>query len=217
VRVLAEEGGPLRAVADIGTHWLDLVKFGHRPQVEKVCADLSTAIPIRRRPNGSVDTFQNKLASQRETELVAINTEITPRFSFTCKEDPWCFTVSQVNAGRKNCLSFEIAGSKGRWLWNSERPTNSGSATATRPTSCSSAIRLCCTRGPTFANYPGGHTRAFLIPSSKLFRAIYECIEKGICSAPFPTSPMAIARIVFCEAILRSQREQRWVRLEPSL
>src|SRR5260370_5378778 len=67
-RVLAEEGGPLRAVAEIGTHWLDLVQFVTGRQVEKGCADLSNAIPVRRRPKGSVETVQSKITTQRETE-----------------------------------------------------------------------------------------------------------------------------------------------------
>src|SRR3954447_20531644 len=41
-RVLADEGGALRAVADIGTHWLDLVTAVTSLEVEAVCADLRT-------------------------------------------------------------------------------------------------------------------------------------------------------------------------------
>src|SRR5947209_5006143 len=60
-RVLADEGGALRAVADIGTHWLDLVQFITGRRVESVCADLRTFLPTRQRPKGPVETFQNKL------------------------------------------------------------------------------------------------------------------------------------------------------------
>ena len=41
-RVLASEGGKLRAVADIGTHWLDLVQSITGLEVESLCADLHT-------------------------------------------------------------------------------------------------------------------------------------------------------------------------------
>ena len=44
-RVLAEEGGELRAVADIGTHWLDLMHSITGLEVESVCADLATVHP----------------------------------------------------------------------------------------------------------------------------------------------------------------------------
>src|SRR5918911_352429 len=49
-----------RAVADIGTHWLDLVTWVTGLEVEELCADLRTVHPTRRRPAGvaSVETFQ---------------------------------------------------------------------------------------------------------------------------------------------------------------
>src|SRR5208283_3103573 len=113
-RVLPEEGGALRAVADIGTHWLDLVTWITRQRVEQVCADLRTVLPTRRRPIGSVETFQSKIAKSPQTEPVSIATEdygsILLRFH---GGGNGCCTVSQVTAGRKNCLRFEIAGSKG--------------------------------------------------------------------------------------------------------
>ena len=51
-RVLAQEGGELRAIADIGTHWLDLVHAITGLEVEAVCADLKTVHPVRQRPKG---------------------------------------------------------------------------------------------------------------------------------------------------------------------
>src|SRR5262249_11211204 len=62
-RVLAGEGGALRAVADIGTHWLDLIQFITGLRVESVCADLRTFLPTRKRPKGPSDTFSGKLAT----------------------------------------------------------------------------------------------------------------------------------------------------------
>src|SRR5581483_4694071 len=74
-RVLAGEGGALRAVADIGTHWLDLIQFVTGLKIEGVCADLCTMLPERRRPKGSVETFSGKKGTAAETEPVAIDTE----------------------------------------------------------------------------------------------------------------------------------------------
>src|SRR5207253_10271767 len=54
-RVLADEGGAPRAVADIGTHWLDLVQFITGLAVTEVCADLKTVWPERLRPDGGVE------------------------------------------------------------------------------------------------------------------------------------------------------------------
>lgn len=114
-RVLAEEGGELRAIADIGTHWLDLVGAMTGLEVEAVCADLSTVHPVRRRPLGEVETFSGKQdKGSARTEPVTIATEdygcVMLRFQGGARG---CLWVSQVTAGRKNCLRYEIAGSEG--------------------------------------------------------------------------------------------------------
>ena len=112
-RVLAEQGGPLRAVADIGTHWMDLVTSITGLEIEAVLADLATVHPIRKRPKGEVETFSGKLGGPRETEPVAITTEdygcMLFRFKGGTHGSLW---VSQVTAGRKNCIRYEIAGAK---------------------------------------------------------------------------------------------------------
>jgi hypothetical protein len=57
----ASEGGELRAVGDIGTHWLDLVSFVTGLEVEAVFADLMTVHETRLRPpSGSIETFAGK-------------------------------------------------------------------------------------------------------------------------------------------------------------
>ena len=122
-RVLSDQGGALRAVADIGTHWMDLVTSISGLEIEAVLADLSTVHPVRKRPKGEVETFSGKLGAQRETEPVAIDTEdygcVLFRFKGGARGSLW---VSQVTAGRKNCIRYEIAGSNSALAWNSESP-----------------------------------------------------------------------------------------------
>ena len=218
-RVLAEEGGGLRAVADIGTHWLDLLQSIIGRHVDKVCADLATAISVRRRPRGSVETFQSKLGTSRETEPIAIDTEDYGSVHFHMQGGTrGCFTVSQVNAGRKNCLRFEIAGSKGSLAWNSERPNELWLGHRDKPNEL--LLRDPALLQPAvrpYANYPGGHNEGFPDTFKQLFRAVYERIDGGKSEVPFPTFSDGHREIVLCEAILRSQREQRWVEVGPIL
>jgi predicted dehydrogenase len=214
-RVLAEEGGALRAVADIGTHWLDLITSVTGLQVSHVCADLHTILSTRQRPLGSVETFQSKTQPVRETEPVAITTDdygsVLLRFGGGARG---CFTVSQVTAGRKNCLRFEIAGAKGTLAWDSERPNELWLGHRDRPNEV--LLRDPALLQPAvrpFANYPGGHNEGFPDTFKQLFRAVYDYIEAGDWKAPrpFPTFADGHREMVLCEAILRSQREQRWV------
>ncbi len=219
-RVLAGEGGALRAVADIGTHWLDLLTWMTGLEVESVCANLRTFLPVRQRPRGGVETFQSKLERQAATEAVAIDTEdygsVLLRFRGGATG---CFTVSQVTAGRKNCLRYEIAGARAVLAWDSERPNELWIGHRDQPNEL-------LTRDPAllqpsvrrFTNYPGGHNEGFPDTFKQLFRDVYDYIEAGDLQAPrsFPTFRDGHKEVVLCEAILRSHREGRWVEVPTS-
>jgi predicted dehydrogenase len=214
-RVLAADGGELRAVADIGTHWLDLVQFVSGRRVTAVCADLQTVHPRRRRPQGGVETFSGKAAPPRETEAVEIATEdagcVMLRFD---NGGRGCLWVSQTTAGRKNRLRFEIAGTAETLAWNSESPNTLWIGHRDRPNE--SLIRDPALIDPTAAaisNYPGGHNEGFPDTFKQLFRTFYGSIAAGdFATRPrFPTFADGHQEILLCEAILRSHREQRWI------
>lgn len=218
-RVLAGEGGALRAVADIGTHWLDLVTSMTGLRVSGLCADLHTFLPTRQRPRGSVETFQAKLGTARETEPIAIDTEdygsALLRFAGGAAGE---FHVSQVTAGRKNCLRFEVAGSKGAVAWDSERPNELWLGHRDRPNELLLRDPALVHPGVRrFTDYPGGHNEGFNDTFKQLFRAVYDYIEAGDFAAPrdFPTFADGHREVVLCEAILQSHRDRRWVELPP--
>jgi len=217
-RVLAEEGGELRAVADIGTHWLDLIQFITGLHVEAVFADLNTVLPVRQRPRGGVETFSGKLGTARETDSVAIHTDdygsILLRFQGGARGVLW---VSQVTAGRKNCLCFEIAGSKQALAWNSEAPNELWIGHRDRANE--SLLRdpaLLSEEARRYTAYPGGHNEGFADTFKQCFRAFYDAIAAGAWDASdaYPTFEDGHREIVLCDAILRSAREERWVKLQ---
>ena len=216
-RVLAEAGGELRAVADIGTHWLDLIHAITGLEVEAVCADLSTVHPLRQRPKGEVQTFKGKEEPQAETEPIEITTEdygcVLLRFRGGGRGCVW---VSQVTAGRKNCLRYEIAGSRAALSWCSEQPNELWIGHRDVPNE--SLIRdpaLVSAAAGAFINYPGGHNEGFPDTFKQLYRAFYGYIAAGDfgAPAPFPTFADGHREILLCEAILRSHRDGGWVTL----
>jgi len=218
-RVLAEAGGELRAVADIGTHWLDLVQHITGREVEAVCADLRTVHPIRLRPKGEVETFKGKEGTGPiETEPIAVTTEdfgsILLRLSDGARGCVW---ISQVTAGRKNCLRFEISGSRRALSWSSEEPNQLWIGHRERPNE--SLIRdpaLVSDAARRFISYPGGHNEGFPDTFKQCFRAFYGYIRTNDLSAAptFPTFRDGHREIRLCEAILKSHREERWVELK---
>ena len=216
-RVLTEDGGELRAVADIGTHWLDLVQFISGRKVVSVCADLRTVHATRQRPRVGVETFSGKGKAPANTEPVAITTDdcgcVMLRFDNGANG---CLWVSQTTAGRKNCLRFELAGSKQSLAWNSESPNElwighrdrANESLIRDPSLMSDAAR-------SIAHYPGGHNEGFPDSFKQLFRCFYGDIAAGRTSGTgplsFPTFEDGHREILLCEAVLRSHRERRWI------
>ncbi len=216
-RVLAEDGGELRAVADIGTHWLDLVQFITDRRVVAVCADLQTVFDQRQRPVGSVETFSGTTNTPQQTVTVNVTTEDSGCVMLKFENGGrGVMSVSQVTAGRKNCLQFELAGSKRAIEWCSERPNEMWIGQRDQPNE--TLLRdpaLMGDRANRHADYPGGHNQGFPDTFKQLFRDFYGYIAAGDFTADrtFPTFADGHREILLCEAILQSHREQKWVEM----
>jgi predicted dehydrogenase len=214
-RLVPEEGGDLRAIGDIGTHWMDLMAFVTGLRVESVLADLKTFIPTRKKPRQAVATFEQ--AGSGDVDEVTIRTDDWGAVIFHYAGGArGTMNVSQVNAGRKNQLSFEIAGSKGAIAWDGERPNELWIGHRERPNeilikdpSLLSGDTL------TYTDYPGGHAEGYPDSFKMLYRAVYDYLHTGDFSKPkpFPTFADGHQEIVISEAILASHRERRWVSL----
>jgi predicted dehydrogenase len=216
-RVLKTEGGELRAVGDVGTHWLDLVGFVSGLEVEAVMADLMTVHTTRLMPPaGSVETFKGKESGQPvERQPVPIDTEdfgmILLRYKGGARGS---LTVSQVTAGRKNCLRYEIAGARKALYFNSETPNTlwiGERAEANRELMRDPS--LLDAEAARFASYPGGHNEGFPDTFKQLYRAVYTDVLNGRRSDNplYATFEDGHKEVALCEAIARSHREQRWV------
>jgi len=72
-RLESKLGGELRAVSDIGTHWLDLIQWITGQKVEELCADLATVVPVRHKPRGHVESFSS--AKNVATDEMPIETD----------------------------------------------------------------------------------------------------------------------------------------------
>jgi predicted dehydrogenase len=212
-RLEAKLGGELRAVSDIGTHWLDLVMWLAGSRVSELCADLATVLPTRKRPKGRVETFQK--AGTAETEEVMITTEdyasVLLHFE---NEASGVMTVSQVSAGRKARLWFEIDGTTGSLVFDSESPNNLW--IGRRDRACEvlpkdPSLQTPESRG--YAAYPAGHPEGYPDTFVQLFKDFYGYIGKGDLHAArdFPTFQTGHDELVLCEAIAESAQKRAWV------
>jgi predicted dehydrogenase len=218
-RVRAEDGGELRAVADIGTHWLDTVCFVTGLEVEAVCADLRTVHPTRLKPPGGTETFGRSAGGPPQSEeMVPVRTEdygsVLLRFKGGARG---CLTVSQVTAGRKNCLRFDVAGARSALSWDSEEPNALVVGHRDRPNEhVGRDPALLVGSARPFADHPAGHAEGFPDTFKQLARAVYADAAAGRKSGSplYATFADGHREVLFCEAVLRSHREGRWVTVD---
>jgi len=206
-------GGELRAVSDIGTHWLDLMMWLVGKKITDVCADLATLVPIRHRPQGRVETFQKSLVASHDDVMITTDDYASVLLRF---EDDLrgALTVSQVSPGRKARLWFEIDGSKGSLAWNSESPNTLWIGRRDRPSEfLVKDPALMSPDARAFAAYPGGHAEGYPDTFVQLFREFYDYLAAGDFSAPrsFPTFEAGHDQLVLCEAIVQSAQRRSWV------
>jgi predicted dehydrogenase len=216
-RLQPEEAGSLRAVADIGSHWLDLARFVSGRRIEAVMADLHTLVPIRRRPAGAVETFA---AVSDDVELVEEEMTSDDAAGILLRfEDGTrgAVTISQVSAGEKNSVRYEVAGSTSSLAWYSGHPDELRMGHRGRPNevllrdpgaNAEASARLIA--------YPGGHVEGFPDTFRALFGQVYGDVAAGGPSdAPtYPTFADGHDAVLVTDAIARSHVEQRWITVE---
>ena len=198
-------GGSLRAVGDIGSHWLDLVTFITGRHVEAVMADLTTFVKVRKQPTGPVETYSGAAAG--ETIDTPMETEDAAGLMLRLTGGVRAVaTISQVSAGRRNRLSWEIDGSQRALAWHSEAPEELWIGHRGRPNEL-----LLSERG----DYPPGHAEGFPDTFKRLYRHVYRAVAAG--GPPdepdYPTFADGHEEALIADAIAQSHAEQRWVQL----
>ena len=209
-RLQADQGGTLRSVGDIGTHWLDLVQFVTGQRITAVLADLATFIPERRKPLGPVETFSPTAGA---TEPRAITTDdaatILLRFANGARG---VMSTSQISHGRKNALTWDIAGSAGSAAWASDAPDTLwlGHRDAPNQTLHRDA-GLMNRAGAAATSLPGGHVEGFADTFHALFRAIYADVASGARSSGYASFADGHAGMQLCDAVIQSAACGTWV------
>jgi predicted dehydrogenase len=219
-RLETDLSGKSRAIADIGSHWCDLVQFVSGLTIEKVCADLTTIHKQRKKPKQTVETFKGKEETGgTESDSVPIRTEdagsVLLHFTDGVRG---VFTVSQVSAGRKNHLCFEIDGAKKSVYWNQEEPNQlwvgyreKGNEIVIKdPFLLDKNVRQ-------YAHYPGGHPEGYADGPKNLFNNFYGFIRQGKDpwkdKTDFPTFVDGCRANKVVEAIMKSNTRKAWVKV----
>jgi len=215
-RLVPELSGTSRAVADIGSHWCDLIQFVTGQKITKVMADLVTLHPVRKRPKVEVETYAGKVLRPEDLEEVPIDTE--DYASILLEFDSGAhgvLTVNQCAAGRKNRLSFEIDGSLSALAWNQERPNELWVGRRDGPNqTILKDPSLLYDEARQYAHYPGGHNEAYPDGPKNLFRNVYGFIAGERAGGDFATFVDGHNEIAICEAVVASSDKRCWIDVE---
>ena len=213
-RVEPQYTGSTRTVADIGSHWFDMMEYVLGQKVKAVCADFATFYDVRKRPLKPVETYSGKLLQPGDYEEIPIETEdySTVLFRMGDKIHGSC-TTCQTMAGRKNRLYFEIAGSKGMVVWDSEKCNELwiGSREGANRTLIRDAS-LMYPNAAGYTSYPGGHNEGFADSMKQHMFRIYDDIinHSGASHASFEDGRRELE---ICNAIYESAVSEKWVTL----
>lgn len=219
-RLAPEVGGKSRAVADIGSHWCDTVQFVTGKKIVEVFADLATVVPVRKKPKTNVATFGAQSTEKIEYEDVPINTEDYASVLFRFEDGSrGVFTVSQVSAGRKNRLSFEIDGSENSVFWNQEEPEKLWIGHRGKPNEILLADPALFTSEAISAiHHPGGHNEGWPDALKNMMLNYYTFIREGkdpLKDKPnFATFEDGHVSMTITDAILESNEQQKWVKVQ---
>jgi predicted dehydrogenase len=215
-RLEPEFSGASRAVADIGSHWMDLAQTVLGEKIVAVCADIATLTPNRKKiePNDTGETVIREFKTTTEDYAV-----VMVRFSGGTRG---VYSVSQVSAGYKCRLDIAIDGEKASYYWNQEEADRLW--IGHRETNNELVFRDPVKLMPEVQKYtymPAGHPEGWNDALYNNINAFYRFILSGKTigkdSCDFATFEEAhyIQRLI--DAILRSAQEQRWIAVNPEM
>jgi predicted dehydrogenase len=217
-RVDSVLGGPSRAFADIGSHWCDLVEWVAGVRFAQVSARLGAT--HAQRPVGTSTTFgiQSELARQPISSPTRrpVNTEDVATMLLQTEDGVLgTLTVSQVSAGRKNRLWFELDGATASAVFDQENPETAwlgdahGAQIIVRDPGHGSAEQR------RVSTLPAGHAQGYRDCFSGFVGDVYATIA-GDQIDGLPTGADGARSAHLVEAVLRSNHSRAWTDIEPT-
>ncbi len=192
-RYRPELAGPMRAVTEIGSHWIDLARYLTGLEITSVFADFG-AFSEKRYLSDGIMSYEGGPMSEEISVTSEDAATILFRFSNGAKG---CVVVSEISHGRRNRLAIEITGRHESVWWNSESP---GELNRGR-------------KREEIARDLDPFSGAFADTFKSLFREFYADVARGKASAEpaYPTFRDGYINTRVCSAMLDSSSQSRWV------
>ena len=167
-------------------------------------------------PTGPVETFSTQRAADAVEREIGTEDMATILLRFE-NGARGTVAISQLSAGRKNSLEYEIDGSTGAVAWDSEQPDQLWIGHREAPNEI--LIRnpaLMGAAGQAAAFLPGGHVEGFADTFRALFAAVYADVGTGGpgTQPTYPTFADGHDEMLVGDAVAASSRDGRWTKVE---
>ena len=222
-RLDAKESGESMTVADIGSHFFDLMEFVTGEQISAVIGDFNTTYPIRKKPKEEILTFKGKATlGTLDYDYVPISVEDSANIMFRLRTGgKGALTVNQCFAGKKNSLTMSVSGSRKSAVWDSERPDEIW--LGSRDGANGILVRdpsLLYPEAAEIVGTPGGHAEGFVETFKQLYKKVYSHmehrdIEDGNMdhgdALAFPSFEDGAREMKIVERIVESNKKGEWM------
>jgi predicted dehydrogenase len=204
-RVDPARGGPSRVFADIGSHWCDLVEWVAGVRFAEASARFGTT--VAQRPVDTGPTFAGPAAGAARRPVAT--EDVAMVLLRTADGVLGSLTVSQVSAGRKNRLWFELDGARASAVFDQEQPETAwlgdttGARIVVRDPGHGSAEQRRLSVLP--AGHPQGYADCFRAFTADAYRTMAGTPVDGL-----PTGADGVRSARLVEAVLRSNESLSW-------
>lgn len=209
--------GAANVVADLGSHWCDLVQFVTGRRIVEVMAELHTCLPKRRKPKGGVLSFGAGAAGDTEEVDIALD-DYASLFLRLDNGARGSFTTCQAAAGRKVDLEFQVFGSKESYAWSHVHPNALWIGHRERANETfyeSSVLQAPETRK--YATLPTGHPMGYHDAIYNLFRDYYVAVaakrEGRSFTATWPDFRTGHEMMCVIDAAVESNGSGKWAKV----
>jgi predicted dehydrogenase len=205
-RVDSALGGASRAFADIGSHWVDLVEFVSAYRISRLLARTATVVPER--STAATTTFS---APTTGGERRPVDTEDAALVLFeTAQGALGSMLVSQVSAGRKNRLWFELDGEHAAIAFDQENAETLWLGRRERGEILQRDPAVLAPDAARLVTLPPGHAQGYDGCFDLFVADTYAAIRGGSPDGlPLVGDGLRAARIT--DAVLESARSQSWI------
>jgi predicted dehydrogenase len=205
--------GDSRVMGDIGSHWFDLIQFVTGKRIIRVFADVLTLHEYRKKPKMQIETFSGKELRPDDYEKVKIETEdyghVLLQFDDGSKG---MACITQVSAGRKNHIVFELNGTEKSLWWDHERPNELMIGQRNQPNQLQMKDAVLMDKSiRDYAHYPAGHNEGYPSAVKNFCRNVYRYIAGESKEIDFATFEDGHNADVIVEAVIQSSRSGQWV------